>query len=75
MRPTIAILDVTTGKTQVVEMTEEQLAQYEKDRIEAEARAEAQAKALEEQEAAKKSAMEKLAALGLTDEEIQALAG
>ena len=75
MRPTIAIHNVETGKTDIREMNDEEFAQYEADKKASEARIKAEAKAQAEKEAARQSAIEKLAALGLTEAEIQALAG
>lgn len=70
---TKVIVDCSTGEQSVVPLTEDEIAQLEKDRAAAEAdraaiEAEAQAKA-----AAKVSAEAKLASLGLTVEEIAAL--
>ena len=71
--PTKLIVDCSTGETTEVELTAEEIAQREAD-----AAAFAEAKAAEdaakaEAEAAKASAQAKLAALGLTAEEIAAL--
>jgi len=71
--PTKLIVDCSTGVTTEVELTAEEIAQREAD-----AAAFAEAKAAEEAakaeaEAAKASAQAKLAALGLTAEEIAAL--
>lgn len=72
-RPTKLIVDCTTGERTIVELTDEEIAQraelaavFEEQRLakEAEDLAKAEAKA---------SARTKLAALGLTDEEIAAL--
>jgi hypothetical protein len=71
--PTKLIVDCSTGVTTEVELTAEEIAQREAD---AAAFAEAKAKeeaAKAEAEAAKASAQAKLAALGLTAEEIAAL--
>ena len=71
--PTKVIVDCSTGITEVVPLTAEEIADMETARLAAEdqrvaAEAEAAAKA-----AAKESANAKLAALGLTAEEIAAL--
>ncbi len=71
--PTKLIVDCSTGITTEVELTAEEIAQRESDAAQAEAdriaaEAEAQAKA-----EAKANAEAKLAALGLTAEEIAAL--
>ena len=71
--PTKLVVDCSTGITSEVELTAEEIAQREAD-----AAAFAEAKAAEEAakaeaEAAKASAQAKLAALGLTEEEIAAL--
>lgn len=72
-RPTKLIKDCATGEETIVEFTDAEIAEYEamNERIrneQAQAEAEAQAKA-----EAKASAEAKLAALGLTPEEIAAL--
>jgi hypothetical protein len=71
--PTKVIVDCSTGITEVVPLTAEEIADLETARLAAEdqraaAEAEADAKA-----AAKASARAKLAALGLTEDEIAAL--
>jgi len=73
--PTKIVVDCSTGISEEVELTAEEIAQMEADAAayaeqKAAADAEAAAKA-----AAKASALEKLAALGLTEEEAQAIAG
>lgn len=72
-RPTKVIVDCSTGEQSVVELTDAEIAELEaaaakaeQDRIAAEAEAAAVA-------AAKQAAQNKLAALGLTPEEIAAL--
>lgn len=70
-----AILNSETGEVTYIEFTPEELKEYEelqkrKAEEEANYKAEQEAKA-----AARQSALEKLAALGLTEAEIQALAG
>ena len=72
-RPTKVVVDCSTGIQEVIELTDEEIAQMEVDRANAEAdraarEAEATAKA-----AAKAAGQAKLAALGLTAEEIAAL--
>lgn len=72
-RPTKIVVDCSTGIQEVIELTDEEIAQMEVDRANAEAEravreAEATAKA-----AAKASALAKLAALGLTEDEAAAL--
>lgn len=71
--PTKVVVDCSTGITEVIPLTEQEIADLEIARVAAEdqraaAEAEAVAKA-----AAKESANAKLAALGLTAEEIAAL--
>ena len=67
------VIDCATGEQTVVPLTEEELAQRELDRIAAEeAQAAREADELAQAEA-KASAEAKLAALGLTAEEISAL--
>ena len=71
--PTKLIVDCSTGETTEVELTAEEIAQREADALAfAEAKA-AEDAAKAEAEAAKVSAQAKLAALGLTAEEIAAL--
>lgn len=69
MKPTIKIVNATTGEEIEREMNVEELAQYQKDQAEAEAAATKQAEA----EAAKEAATAKLAALGLTADDLKAL--
>jgi hypothetical protein len=64
-------LDVSTGKVTKVPMTDEQIALQ----LALEEKAKLELQALAQKEAARQSALEKLAALGLTEAEIQALAG
>lgn len=74
-RPTKLIVDCSTGEQTVVELSDEEIAQLETDRQAAEAqRAEQEAQATAKAQA-KASALEKLAALGLTEEETAALVG
>ena len=74
-RPTRIEVNCTTGVQSVIELTDEEIAQMEVDRANAEAEratreAEAEAKAL-----IKASALAKLTAIGLTEEEAKAIAG
>lgn len=70
-RPIIKIHNLETGEEIERQMTQEEYNQYlQEEAKESELQAEAEAKA-----AARQSALEKLAALGLTEAEIQALAG
>jgi len=68
-KPTISILNVETGESTIREMTDAEFDQYKKDQIDA--NLEAQAKA--EAEAKKVTAQAKLAALGLTADDLKAL--
>ena len=74
-KPTKLIVDCSTGEQTVVELTDEEIAQMEADRIAAEERRAAEAAAAATKAEAKASALAKLAALGLTEEEAAALAG
>ena len=72
-KPTKIVVDCSTGIQQTIELTDEEIAQLETDRANAEAEratreAEAEAKAT-----ARASALAKLAALGLSADEIAAL--
>ena len=69
--PIIKIVNVETGEETERPMT---AAEYKKYQVDQELAAAQQAEA-EAKEAARQSALEKLAALGLTEAEIQALAG
>ena len=73
--PTKVIIDCSTGEETILPLTAEEITDLENARVIAEAEratfeAEAQAKA-----DAKTSALAKLAALGLTEEEAKAIAG
>jgi hypothetical protein len=71
-RPTKLVVDCTTGEQSVVELTDEEIAQREADALAfAEEKAARQAEEAAK-EAAKASAKLKLAALGLTEEEVSA---
>jgi hypothetical protein len=69
MRPEIKIVNVETGEEIVREMNDEEYANYQSDVARYEAKIQAQAQA----EADKASAEAKLAALGLTAEDLKAL--
>ena len=74
-RPIKVIHNVTTGVTEEIEMTDEEIAEAEAFTLasqEARAKEEAELKAREE---AKESANAKLAALGLSEAEIAAILG
>jgi len=71
--PTKLIVDCSTGVTTEVELTTEEIAQREADRIAFEAEQERLEQERLAAEELKASANAKLAALGLTPEEIQAL--
>jgi hypothetical protein len=73
--PTKVIVDCSTGVSTEVELTDEEVAQREADAA-AFAVQEAERKAAEEAKAeAKSSALTKLTALGLTEDEAKAIAG
>jgi hypothetical protein len=67
------VVDCSTGETITVPLTEEELAQREADRLAWETSEAARLAAEAEQEALKASANAKLAALGLTEDEIAAI--
>ena len=72
-RPTKLIVDCSTGEQTVVELTDEEIAQLEADRVAAEAQR-AEQEAIELARVAKRmSAADKLRALGLEEEEVEAL--
>jgi hypothetical protein len=64
-----------TGETITRDMTPDELAQLEKDRVFYQEQAEAQAAAEAEAGALKAAALAKLTALGLSEEEAKAIAG
>ena len=73
--PTKVVVDCSIGETAIIELTAEEITQREVDAAayaieQAEREAQAEAKA-----AAKASAQAKLAALGLTDDEVKAIVG
>ena len=72
-RPTKAVADCSTGVVSIVELTDEEIEQLEKDRTEYAARQAAIEADIAARAEAKASAHAKLAALGLTEEEIAAL--
>jgi len=71
--PTKLIVDCSTGETTEVELTAEEITQMETDRLAYETEQETRQAELEAKEAARQSALAKLAALGLTPEEVAAL--
>ena len=71
--PTRIEINCTTGVESIIELTDAEVAQMETDAAAAEARKAEEDAALAVAEAAKASAQAKLAALGLTAEEISAL--
>ena len=71
INPIVKIVNATTGEEIKREMNAEELAQYEADKAEAEAKQAAQT----EQQALKDSANAKLLALGLSPEEVAAITG
>ena len=71
--PMKVIVDCSTGESVTVPLTTEELEQRELDRIAYEAEEAARLAAEQEQEALKASANAKLAALGLTADEIAAI--
>ena len=71
--PTKVIVDCSTGVTTEVELTDEEVAQQEADAAKAEADRAARGAEEAAKAAAKASGQAKLAALGLTAEEISAL--
>ena len=72
-RPTKVVMDCSTGIQEVIELTDEEIAQLETDRANWEAERLAREAEAEAKAAAKAAAQAKLAALGLTAEEIAAL--
>jgi hypothetical protein len=74
-KPTKLIVDCSTGEQTVVELTDEEITQLEADRVAAEAERIAREAAEADKAAAKASALAKLAALGLTEDEAKAIAG
>jgi len=72
-RPTKVIVDCSTGIQEVIELTDEEIAQMEVDQANAEADRAAREAEAEAKAAARASATAKLAALGLTAEEVSSL--
>ena len=70
--PTRIEINCSTGVESIIELTDAEVAQMEADRVAAEARRAEEEAAKAAEEAAKASAQAKLAALGLTTEEISA---
>jgi hypothetical protein len=73
--PTKLIINCETGEQTEVELTAEEIAQREADAVQAEADRAAREEAEAAKAAAKASGEAKLAALGLTAEEVAALTG
>ena len=74
-KPTKLIVDCSTGEQTVVELTDEEIAQMETDRVAAEAQRAEQEVAEAAKAAKRMSAAEKLRALGLDEAEVSALLG
>ena len=74
-KPTKLIVNCSTGERQVVELTDEEIAEREVMAAQAEADRLAEEEAAAQVAAQKQSAQDKLKALGLTDLEIAALVG
>jgi hypothetical protein len=72
-RPTRIEINCTTGVESIIELTDAEIAQMEADAQASAARRAEEEAAKAAEEAAKASAQAKLAALGLTSEEIAAL--
>lgn len=72
-RPTRLEVNCTTGEERIIELTDEEIADLEQRRLDWEAEQEQKKIEAEAKAAAKASAEVKLAALGLTAEEIAAL--
>jgi len=72
-RPTKIVVDCSTGVEEIIELTDQEIADMEAAAVEAEARRAEEEAAKAAAEAAKESARAKLAALGLTADEIAAL--
>lgn len=74
-RPTRLEVNCETGEQTIIELTDEEIAQMEADRAAWEAQKAAQEAEVQAKAEAKASAIAKLAALGLTEEEAAAIAG
>ena len=72
-KPTKTVVDCSTGIQEVIELTDEEIAQLETDRANWETERLAREAEVEAKAAAKAAGQAKLAALGLTAEEIAAL--
>ena len=72
-RPTKVVVNCETKQQEIIELTDEEIAQLEADRLAFEAQREADELAVAQKAAAKQSAMDKLTALGLTADEVAAL--
>ena len=72
-RPTKIVVDCSTGVEEIIELTDQEIADLEAVAREVEARRAEEEAAKAAAEAAKESARAKLAALGLTADEIAAL--
>lgn len=72
-KPTKLIVDCSTGEQTVVELTADEIAQLEADRVAAEAQRAEQEAAEAAKVAKRQSAADKLRALGLEEEEVAAL--
>lgn len=67
------VVNCETGVTEEIDLTPEEIAELETAQAQAEAQRLADEQAAQAKAAARQSALDKLAALGLTDEEIAAL--
>ena len=74
-KPTKLIVDCSTGEQTVVELTDEEIAQLEADRVAAEAQRAEQEAAEAARVVKRMSAADKLRALGLDEAEVSALLG
>lgn len=72
-KPTKLVVDCSTGEQTVVELTADEIAQLEADRVAAEAQRAEQEAAGAAKVAKRQSAADKLRALGLEEEEVAAL--
>jgi len=72
-KQTKLVINCETKQQEVIELSDDEIAQLEADRLAAEAQREADELAATERAAAKQSAMDKLTALGLTADEVSAL--
>lgn len=72
-KPTKLVINCETKQQEVIELSDDEIAQLEADQLAAQAQREADELAAAEKAAAKQSAMDKLTALGLTADEVAAL--